>query len=71
MTNIVEMDAILIRGENGSPAEPDWPEADVIVGNPPFLGDKRMRSELGHSYVENTLSRTLGLLKGCSDDSAD
>ena len=29
-----------------------WPECDVIVGNPPFLGDKLMRGELGDDYVE-------------------
>jgi type II restriction/modification system DNA methylase subunit YeeA len=27
-------------------------ECDVIVGNPPFLGDKFMRRELGDDYVE-------------------
>jgi type II restriction/modification system DNA methylase subunit YeeA len=32
--------------------ERDWPESDVIVGNPPFLGDKFMRRELGDDYVE-------------------
>ena len=32
--------------------EREWPEADVIVGNPPFLGDKIMRGELGDGYVE-------------------
>ena len=32
--------------------ERDWPEADVIVSNPPFLGDKVMRRELGDGYVE-------------------
>jgi type II restriction/modification system DNA methylase subunit YeeA len=26
---------------------------DVIIGNPPFLGDKKMRAELGHKYVED------------------
>jgi type II restriction/modification system DNA methylase subunit YeeA len=31
--------------------EREWPEADVIVGNPPFLGDKFMRGELGDNYV--------------------
>lgn len=31
----------------------EWPEADVIVGNPPFLGDKRMRSELGDAYTDS------------------
>lgn len=40
-------------------SEADWPTADVIVGNPPFLGDKVMRSELGADYVE-TLRKTYG-----------
>jgi type II restriction/modification system DNA methylase subunit YeeA len=29
-----------------------WPECDVIVGNPPFLGTKKLRGELGDDYVE-------------------
>jgi hypothetical protein len=29
-----------------------WPEADYIVGNPPFIGNKRMRQALGDGYVE-------------------
>jgi hypothetical protein len=29
-----------------------WPDADFIVGNPPFIGNKRMRLALGHGYVE-------------------
>ncbi len=28
-----------------------WPEVDAIVGNPPFLGDRRIRRELGADYV--------------------
>ena len=35
---------------NPRPAE--WPEADFIVGNPPFVGDKRMKDLLGVGYVE-------------------
>ena len=30
--------------------EPDWPAADAIVGNPPFLGGSKKRSELGDDY---------------------
>ena len=30
----------------------EWPEADFIVGNPPYIGNKRMRQELGDGYVE-------------------
>jgi SAM-dependent methyltransferase len=33
--------------------ERKWPSADVIVSNPPFLGDKLMRRQLGDSYVEH------------------
>ncbi|HOM13692.1 MAG TPA: N-6 DNA methylase [Rubrivivax sp.] len=29
-----------------------WPKVDVVVGNPPFVGDKKMRAELGHDYTE-------------------
>ncbi len=33
-------------------AEPEWPRVDFIVGNPPFLGTKKLRGELGDEYVE-------------------
>ena len=29
-----------------------WPEADFIVGNPPFIGAKYLRAELGDGYTE-------------------
>ncbi len=48
-------DAIL--GEDGG--EPAWPEADVVIGNPPFLGGKRLRAGLGGEYVE-ALQRLYG-----------
>ena len=39
---------------NARPAE--WPSADFIVGNPPFLGNWRMRGELGDGYAETLRS---------------
>ena len=39
LDTIEQRDAIV----NPDGTEPEWPEADVIVGNPPFLGDKKMR----------------------------
>jgi hypothetical protein len=30
----------------------EWPRADVIVGNPPFHGDRHLRQLLGDDYVE-------------------
>lgn len=35
-----------------NPRKAEWPQADYIVGNPPFLGTKRMRLYLGDGYVE-------------------
>ena len=34
------------------PRAPEWPEADFIVGNPPFLGHTRKRNYLGDGYVD-------------------
>jgi len=30
----------------------DWPKADAIIGNPPFLGGKYLKRELEDTYVE-------------------
>ena len=35
-----------------NPRRAEWPEADFVVGNPPFIGNKRMRQALGDGYVE-------------------
>ncbi|MGQ2907444.1 MAG: class I SAM-dependent DNA methyltransferase [Aliihoeflea sp.] len=34
------------------PRRPDWPEAEFIVGNPPFIGGKDLRARLGSNYAE-------------------
>ena len=52
LDTIMQMDAILAYDEQGQPVEPEWPEVDVIIGNPPFLGGKKMRTELGDEYVD-------------------
>lgn len=33
--------------------EPAWPEADVVIGNPPFLGYSPMREVLGDQYTDS------------------
>jgi len=52
LDNIQHRDAILTHNEQGRPIEPEWPGVDCIIGNPPFLGGKRLRTELGDSYVD-------------------
>jgi SAM-dependent methyltransferase len=34
-----------------NPRPPPWPEAEFIVGNPPFIGGKDLRGRLGDGYV--------------------
>ena len=49
--NIECRDAVLALHENeGQPAQ--WPAADYVVGNPPFIGAANMRAALGDAYVE-------------------
>ena len=33
--------------------EPEWPEADAVIGNPPFLGGKLLNATLGEDYVSS------------------
>ena len=35
-----------------NPRRAEWPQADFIVGNPPFIGNKRMRDALGDDYAQ-------------------
>lgn len=35
-----------------NPKRPDWPEAEFIVGNPPFIGGKDVRARLTDDYAE-------------------
>jgi hypothetical protein len=46
-----ETDRVLVMRPVG-PKLADWPDADFIVGNPPFNFGKHLRSEIGHGYAE-------------------
>lgn len=35
-----------------NPRRAEWPKAEFIVGNPPFIGTRRMRLALGDGYVQ-------------------
>ena len=47
--------------------EAEWPHAEFIVGNPPFLGDRKMIAGLGEEYVEAVRSVYDGRVLGRSD----
>jgi type II restriction/modification system DNA methylase subunit YeeA len=65
--NILHMDSIVAHGKDGVFLEPEWPDADVIVGNPPFLGGKKLRSELGDIYVDGLFELYSGKVSPESD----
>ena len=44
--------ALLPQWNYVNPRQAAWPQADFIVGNPPFIGDKRLRQALGDGYVD-------------------
>ena len=50
MSNFLNMDSVLDLTDPEHPREPDWPQADFIIGNPPFLGGSRIWEELGREY---------------------
>ena len=56
-------DAVL----NAEGSEATWPVADAVVGNPPFVGDKKMRAELGHAYTEALRAAYKGRVPGGAD----
>lgn len=60
--NFIAADALLTQ--EGLPAV--WPKADVIIGNPPFLGAKRLKPEHGPVYV-NKLRRAYPKVPGMAD----
>ncbi|MBO81638.1 MAG: SAM-dependent methyltransferase [Citromicrobium sp.] len=67
--NIENRDAVLVTDEDGSPVldadgkpqRAQWPEADVVVGNPPFLGSKFHRKG-------RPATKTKPIMKGLGDE---
>jgi len=47
--------------------EQPWPDCGVIVSNPPFLGDKLMRRQLGDEYVNELRRQFSERIPGQSD----
>ncbi len=52
LDHIETRDALLDWSDPTKPREAEWPAAEFIVGNPPFLGDRLLRRGLGDVYTE-------------------
>jgi len=63
LNQIERRDALL----NDDGTEAQWPPADVIVGNPPFVGASRMVNALGEERVEQLREAYSGRVPGFAD----
>lgn len=64
MTHAIETRKYLASAENPLPLHPlthlvcadslkaDWPDVEAIIGNPPFHGDRNLRSVVGDEYID-------------------
>ncbi len=67
LDNIERRDAILARDAGGAPVPATWPEAEFVVGNPPFLGTKMVRAVLGDEYIDDLFAAWDGAVSRESD----
>ena len=63
LKNVECRDAILSNGTDIS----DWPEVDVVIGNPPFLGNRKMRTALGDDVADTLPTLYKEFVKGKPD----
>ncbi len=63
MDNIACHDALM----NDDGSEYHWPKVNVIVGNPPFIGARKLKPELGNDYVETLRKTYRGRISDGSD----
>ena len=65
--SIRQTDAILSNGDTQNPQETEWPPAEFIIGNPPFLGSLPFRRELGDDYANAVYGLFGGRIPNASD----
>jgi type II restriction/modification system DNA methylase subunit YeeA len=63
LDGVMRADALITQSGKDSA----WPEADVVVGNPPFLGGKLMRKSLGDAYVDRLFAAFTGRVPAEAD----
>jgi len=63
LDQIENRDALL----NPDGTEAEWPTVDAIIGNPPFLGDRKMIADIGEDYVTQLRKTFKGRVPGGAD----
>jgi type II restriction/modification system DNA methylase subunit YeeA len=67
LDSIEHRDALVTRKPDGNYEEAQWPSAEFIVGNPPFVGAKLMNRKVGREKTALYRSIFSGRLAGFSD----
>ncbi len=67
LDTIATRDALLDLSDPTNPREAEWPAAEFIVGNPPFLGNRLLRRNLGSEYAESLFRIFRDRLPNASD----
>ena len=67
LITVQQTDSILDLSDPDNPCEPEWPPAEFIIGNPPFLGHVPFRESLGDAYVEAVYSLYRSRIPNSSD----
>ena len=67
LDTIRQTDAILDMSDANNPSEVEWPDAEFIIGNPPFLGHNPFRRQLGDEYADALYSVFNGRIPNSSD----
>ena len=67
LDTIQQTDAILVLSDTDNPREQEWPAAEFIVGNPPFLGNTPFREQLGDDYADALYSLYQDRIPNTSD----
>ena len=60
-------DALLRPGPNGAVGPASWPATNAIVGNPPFLGDRKIIGVLGQEYAASLRNAYSGRVPAGAD----
>jgi N-6 DNA Methylase len=63
LDGIMRRDALV----NPDHSRAEWPTADVVIGNPPFVGGKLMRTRLTSGYVDRLFSAYAGMVPAEAD----
>ena len=65
--NQISLSDALTAANGDEKSRQPWPDVDVIIGNPPFLGSRKMRPVLGDEYCDDLIEIYKDRIHGIPD----